>query len=194
MKAEIESKKETQIAAKTEKNGQDKVKAETVIKEDVQVTAENQNQKSSENLDESYQDIPSFLQTGEISLFNINHYKVSVLIGLIWSRIRPVVCIVDSGAGPNPVIANFLDQSLLKNIQLCDMPEIQSVSDTKLVVSRANTFHLRIGESQTRVTYGVVDRLPVPVLLGTTFIDNFIKSCTRPKGISCLTTPRRYLS
>lgn len=56
------------------------------------------------------------------------------------------------------------------------MPEIQDACDRKLVVSGTITLHPRIADSPTRVAFGVVDELAVPVLLGTAFIDRFVNS------------------
>lgn len=56
------------------------------------------------------------------------------------------------------------------------MPKIQSASNSKQIVSRTITLHLRIGYSRTHVTLGVEDKLIVPVMLETTLIDRLIKS------------------
>lgn len=36
--------------------------------------------------------------------------------------------------------------------------------------------HLRMGESRTRANFGIASELVVPILLGTTYIDRFIRS------------------
>lgn len=51
------------------------------------------------------------------------------------------------------------------------MPEIRSASDMRLVVLGNITLHLRIRESHTSFTFGALDKLAVPVQLGTTSID-----------------------
>lgn len=56
------------------------------------------------------------------------------------------------------------------------MLEIRSASDTKLKVSEIITLNICMDESQTRVTFGVVNKLAVPVLLVTKLIDRAIKS------------------
>lgn len=84
---------------------------------------------------------------------------------------RPVVYTFDSGAGPTLIVAEILNRSGLDNTQHHEMPEIQSASDKKLVMSETITLYLRIGESRARVTFGVVDNLAALVLLGRTFID-----------------------
>lgn len=56
-----------------------------------------------------------------------------------------------------------------------NMSEIQSASDTRLVVSGTVTLHLCIGESHTWVLFCVLDKPVVPVLLRTTFMEKFMK-------------------
>lgn len=76
--AEIRSEKRAQIAAKTEANGQEKVKTETVYNKKVHITAESQEEEMSKKPCKPYQDILAFLKTDEILLFKIKMYKVSV--------------------------------------------------------------------------------------------------------------------
>lgn len=87
---------------------------------------------------------------------------------------RPIGCIFDIGVGSSLMTADLWDQIWLVNIRQRDLPEIRSAPDTKLVVSGIITIKLRMGISCTRVTFGVVDRLSVLVLLGTNLIDKFI--------------------
>lgn len=55
------------------------------------------------------------------------------------------------------------------------MPEIRGDSESKLAMAGIITIHLRRGESRTRVLFWAVDKIFVPVLLGTAFIDNFMR-------------------
>lgn len=88
---------------------------------------------------------------------------------------RPVNRVHDAGPGSYLIKVKPLYQILLGSIHRSDMPEIRRASNTKLVVSRTITLQLRMGESCTRVTIGVVDKLAVSVLLRTTSIDGFVK-------------------
>lgn len=89
---------------------------------------------------------------------------------------RPVFCIFNNGAGPSLISAKVLDESWLDNILECNMRDIRSASDKSLVVSGTVTLHIRIGELHTRVTFDIVDKLTVPVLLGKILIDKVIIS------------------
>lgn len=55
------------------------------------------------------------------------------------------------------------------------MLKIQSPSKTKPAVSGTLTLHLRMPELRIRVTFGFMDKLAVHLLVGTSFIDIFIK-------------------
>lgn len=65
------------------------------------------------------------------------------------------------------------------------MREVQSVSDTRLVVSGTIIIHIRVGESRTQLMYGLVDKLAVLVVLVMNFIDRFIMSI-EPAEKDCL--------
>lgn len=113
--------------------------------------------------------------TGKISLFKSKNYKVTVSIEINSSDMRPIVRDFDTGAFPQLIRAEVLDQSWLDNISQCDMLEIRNAFKMKLFVSRATTLYPHMGESYTRVTFGVVDEFAVSAVFGTVFIDSFIK-------------------
>lgn len=89
---------------------------------------------------------------------------------------RLIVCVFDTVTNPNLKRADFLEASWLDSIHQLNMPEMCSAFDTKLFLSGTITLHLMICESRTLVTFGVVDKLALPVLLGMTFIDRYIRS------------------
>lgn len=70
------------------------------------------------------------------------------------------------------------------------MSEIQGTYDAKLAVSGAVNFLLSIGESLIGVTFDVVDKQPIPVLLVSTFIDRLITTIHLLKGRMSHTTLR----
>lgn len=108
---------------------------------------------------------------------------------------RPIVCVIDTGAGPSLVEKDVLDCKWLDSIRHSEMPEIRSASDRKLVRSGTITLHLRLAESHTRMIFGVVDRLAVSELLDTTSADKIVKSIQQAerKIFSYHTRPMRIL-
>lgn len=101
---------------------------------------------------------------------------LSVSISIIFLRMCQVTSIIDTCGGLNLMRVDALDQSWPDNIRQRRMPEIPSTSDSRLVVYRSISFHLRMEESRTRATICSMDKLPVPVILETTFIDKLLKS------------------
>lgn len=89
---------------------------------------------------------------------------------------RPIICVFDTGAGPKLIRDDVVNLSRLDCVRHGDMPEIRRAWDTRLNVSGTITLYLRMGESRTLVTFDVMDRLDVPVLLQTSFKDYIIKS------------------
>lgn len=125
---------------------------------------------------EPCQEMLTFPETNEISLFKSKKHKFSVSIGIYLRRMRPIFCALDTGGGLNLIRANVSYASWQDLIHQHDIREIQSAFDTKLVLSATITLHLWIGEFSTRVAFGVVDKQASPVLLRKTFIDRFMNS------------------
>lgn len=85
------------------------------------------------------------------------------------------MCVLDTRAGPIIIRASILDLFWLDSVRQGDMPGIRSASGNKLKVSRTINLHLRMCELLTRVNFGAVNKLVVPVLLRKTYINRFIK-------------------
>lgn len=139
--------------------------------------------------DEPYQKILAFSEMGELSLFENKNYKVSVSIRLNLSLMHLVVSFFDANAHRKCIQANVLSHSWLESIRESGLPEIRSVADTKLRVSRTTTLHLCMGEYCTIVNLDVVKELIIPVLLAKTFIDRSIKLIPGQKKNSRTTLP-----
>lgn len=122
--ATFKSKNRTQIPAKTERNGQDKVKSGPVIKKYIKITAENQYQKTSRKSVYIYQDILVCLETGETLLLKSTDYNLAVPIEKLSSRMRPVICTFDTSAGPDLIKGNVFGKTWLDNIRQRVMLEI----------------------------------------------------------------------
>lgn len=71
------------------------------------------------------------------------------------------------------------------------MPDTRKAYDNKLEVSATIPVQLRLDESRTSVSFGVVSNVVVSVLLGTSSLDRIIKPIHPAEKMS-LTTPRWY--
>lgn len=123
-----------------------------------------------------YKCILPFLETGLELLFKEKIYQVSVSIGLNSWKMRPIKFVFDSGAGPDLIRADILGPSWLDSVCKREMLDIRSTSDMKLKMSGTKTPFLCMGGSRTRISFDVVNKLVVPVLLETACINRFIKS------------------
>lgn len=86
------------------------------------------------------------------------------------------VHVFHTGVCPSFIRANVLDPTWLNSIRQRHLLDICSASNKKLELSGSVAAHLRVGESCTRVSFGVISELVVPVLLGKTYFNWFIKS------------------
>lgn len=93
-KPEVRSENKAQLVAKREKNGQEKVNAGKIIKEETKTAAKNKEQKTLKNPDEPYQDIFASPETGKISLFKSKDCKLSVFSEINYLGMRLVVGIL----------------------------------------------------------------------------------------------------
>lgn len=83
-------------------------------------------------LDAPYKDILVSLETGDVSLFRNKNYDVSVPIGMTSPLVRPIICVFDTGVGPDLIEADLLNPSWIEYIRQRDMPDVCSESDNKL--------------------------------------------------------------
>lgn len=89
---------------------------------------------------------------------------------------RSMSLIFDDGTGPNLIRADVLSPGWLDSILQPVMLEIRGASDINLTIALTITLHLPIDESRTYVTFSVVDKLFIAMLLRKTFTDHFIGS------------------
>lgn len=116
----------TQHSAKSEKNNQEAV---LISKQENNKTAV---KKQPNELQQVILAFPGHRQN--IYAWEKN-YKISVLIGLNLTRIRPIVCAFDTVNGSNLIRGDVLQRTLQDCISESDVPDIYAASDTMLNVS-----------------------------------------------------------
>lgn len=109
-----------------------------------------------------------------MSLFKNENYQLSLSIGPNSSQLPAIICVFDNNAAPNVIRAYVLGPSPLNDVYHRDMPDIHSISDTKLKISGASNLPFQAGQSRGHVKLIVISELVAAVLLGTTYIDMFI--------------------
>lgn len=92
------------------------------------------------------------------------------------SYMRPNICVFNTGADPNLVIANILEPALLGSVRYRDLSKIRDVPNKLLATWGTIIGHLSIGESSTRVAFDIEENLAATVSLATTFLIKVIKS------------------
>lgn len=89
---------------------------------------------------------------------------------------RPDICVFNAGSCTNLVQTDVLDCTWLDSFRQSDLLEIQRSSGSKPTVSETGILLPRIGESSLRVTFVIVDKLAISVLLGTIFLEKVMTS------------------
>lgn len=124
IKAERRSKNKTELDTRTDEDIQDKVKAGKLVVKQAHLTVEDQDRRTLKNTDDPYQDILEVPKTGYASPFQKQKCKVSVSIGVRFSRMFPVICVFGTGAGATLIRTGVLDKGCRDNIRPSEMPEI----------------------------------------------------------------------
>lgn len=94
--------------------------------------------------------------------------------------------VCDIVAGASIIRAEFLDHSWLDSINQCEMTDIRSASESRLKVSGTIILNHGMRGSRTRVTFGTVKKLVLPVGIGKTYINSSIKLIRQPESKSVL--------
>lgn len=102
-------------------------------------------------------------------------YNVAISFGVTTSRMRRINCVLDTSTRPSPLRENLVYLDWLPLIRLCDSPRLKIATNQRVEVIGRISLHVQIEEGHIRVTFGIFRNLAVPVLLGTSFINNFAK-------------------
>ena len=119
-------------------------------------------------------DVLLFDGAGTIALFKKRNYKVVVRVGTSETDAKEVTAILDTGAGPNLASKELLERSWLPRIRPTTDPGLTAATRQRIHVDGKILLTVRLGDLTARVYFGIVERLAVPLLLGTSFIDRFI--------------------
>lgn len=87
-----------------------------------------------------------------------------------------IVCVFDNVLCIDLISAVILDRSWQNSTNKHNMPEIRSASGTEIIISGKITLFLRIGKSRTWVTFVVIDKFAVLLLLWSTSVEWYINS------------------
>lgn len=97
------------------------------------------------------------------------HFKISY--GITATLMRIAHGLFDTGAVVNLIQSSMIPTSWAHHIKRDGLPTLRTATKQLLLLNGLILLHLRIGDLNTRVWFGVAPWLAFDVLLGTAFID-----------------------
>lgn len=91
------------------------------------------------------------------------------------NKMHLINCVFDIGTEPNIIREDFFEAEWFRAIQANNRSVSKNETDRMGRVLGIASLQVRIGDFKVRVAFGVVGGLTVLVLLGTSFIDGFVK-------------------
>lgn len=91
------------------------------------------------------------------------------------SHTRSITCVFDADSGPKVIGDDLSDPSWVRHIRQRDLPDPYSANNSRINTTGTIMLLLRIGEVQKRVVFKIVEQPSLPTLLGTSFIDRYMK-------------------
>lgn len=107
--------------------------------------------------------------------------KVSISVYLSVQKMNQVQCVLGKGAGIHNIRKYFLQTEWLKPIRVTSQMSLQTVTSHKIIFVKTTLLHVHKGDACVRVTFRLIRKLVLPVLLGATFIDNFVEEIFPPE-------------
>lgn len=143
-------------------------------------------QKGAERIPPKYK-IPSykirlFEKSEDILLFSKRSYRVSFLVVFMAIKTRAVNMVFDTGSERKFIWEHFLKAELLKTIQASNRHSLKSGTNREDTCLKIIMLHVETDYLSVKVVFGNVRSLAVPVLLGASSIDRFVKGILPPEG------------
>lgn len=133
-----------------------------------------------DDADEEDQDIPELpLDVSDddgICFFKKQNYKIEVSVGRSSKLMLTLKAILDTGAGPNLISAHRVPASWAPYVKPVKLPRLVSASKQSLSVIGFIQLVTRIGELKVRIPFLVVTKLVTDMILGTSFLDRYVKA------------------
>lgn len=121
------------------------------------------------------QETIEFSQTDSVSLFQKRNYKVRLTISERVNEMHPRTAVLEIGAGPNLIRKSSLPSTFSNNIRAVKELDLTGASRSNVIFDGVKLIHVRLGDLCFKAWFGVVTRMEVPLLLGTRFMDRFVK-------------------
>ena len=111
-----------------------------------------------------------------ICFFKKQYYKVNATVGQRRALMRVITPVLGSGAGPNLIHLRCVAEPWRAAIKSTRSPPLIDASNRLMKAIGELKLHVRIGEFCARVPFLVVVNFAVDCILGTTFLDRYVKA------------------
>ncbi len=128
---------------------------------------------STDNDDELY-DVPLQMDS-RADLFMRRAYVIHGSIGSSLLHMYTQRITIDTGAGPNIIRKDLVPKELVERIEKCNDPGMIGATGDSLQFLGVVRIVACIMDLRVRINFAVVESLPPGILLGTSFIDRFVK-------------------
>jgi len=125
-------------------------------------------------------DVKPFIDEDHVDLFRRRTYIIHAQLDLDESSSSTHLTTVGTGAGPNLISRTAISYQWQHSIQPCKNPLLSGASGKLLDLLGVIPLHVTVGSLKVLVWFGVLPSLPPGVILGTSFIDRFVKSIAPP--------------
>lgn len=88
---------------------------------------------------------------------------------------HPMASVLYIGSGPNLIRKSSIPPILTYRIRAMKHPGLTAATNQSVSVDGVILLHVLLGELPVKVFFSVVTHLGVPLLLGTSFIDRFVR-------------------
>ena len=92
-----------------------------------------------------------------------------------------VKAVLDTGAGPNIIHEKVLSEEWKMRLTQQNTPKITDASRNRMLIKGSVLLCLRVGDLRIRTRFLVASNLAVDCILGTAFIDRYVKAII-PRG------------
>lgn len=122
----------------------------------------------------------------KITFSKKENYKAHVSVRVNSNQLRPEIFVCDTGTGLNLNRTSLLPTAWQQKIKPATSVLCRSAYDDHITVFDTIIFLMWLRDLQVPVWFGVVDKLTVLILIGTSYISQLIE-CTHPRD--CLIAP-----
>lgn len=102
-------------------------------------------------------------------------YKLCFSIGIHTHELAPNKCLLDTATGLNLINANLIHLEWINRVKHTDLPRFRTATKEPIHLQGTILLHHQIGNLNTRVWFSIFPNLAVDLLLGTSFVDRFIR-------------------